>query len=241
MLTIKTGLANEAEIARSHAGPNTLVLTGGQSAADLHSVVPSACTAIISFGLCGALAPELEIGQLFVADVLVTPAGRYQANPEWGTRLLAKTKGSRSNWWSSGATNTANNPAGRLALFTATGSSVIDDETIIVAQFAEERGIPWQAMRVVSDCIVCVIPTSARSAIGQDGAWKTAEFLKSVLAHPSHIPELISLGINFYRSLGRLRTAAMEVGPSFQWDGGFTAKERPSQRRADSLSAPSLS
>ena len=238
MLTIKTGMVKEAEIARAYAAPGFSVLNGIHSAADLHKTVPAKCTAIISFGLCGALAPEVQIGQLFVADVLVSPEREYHADAEWGARLLANTMGSRADWWSSGLFNTANDPAERHALFVKTKCAIIDDETLMVAQFAEKRGIPWQAMRVVSDCIACVIPPAAQIALGNNGEWRIGHILKSVLTHPAQMSDLIALARNFYKSLHRLRLAAIQVGPSFQWADSITAEGGPSLRWDRSLAAP---
>lgn len=234
MLTIKTGLASEAKIARVYALPGTSVLSGVQSVADLHNTVPFECAAVISFGLCGGLAPEAEIGQIFIANVLVTPKGEYRPNAEWGARLLARTKGHECNWWSSGLQE-ANDLAERTALFARTGCSIIDDETFMVAQFAEERGIAWQAMRAVSDCVACVIPPAAQNALRDDGELRIEHVLKSVLTDPTQIPSLIRLWSNFYKSLGSLSMAAGQVGPSFQWDG---TEESYSPHHTRSLCAP---
>ena len=235
ILTIKTGMSREAKIAEACAAPGTLVLSGMQLAADLHRLVPSTCTAIISFGLCGGLAPEVQIGQIFVAKVLVSPEGEYAADAKWGARLLAKANAYQCNWWSSGVFNTANDLVERAALFSSTGCAVIDDETFVVAQFAQERGIPWQALRVVSDCVACFIPPAARHALGTDGRWKIGEVLKSVVLHPGQIPYLITLGRNFYKSIGILRRTAIQVGPFLQLTDSFAPGEHQSLHRVTSL------
>ncbi|MGA8078942.1 MAG: hypothetical protein WB868_16330 [Xanthobacteraceae bacterium] len=102
MLCIKTGMASEYAVAKQYAAADVLVLTGELSANDIDKVVPATCTGIISFGLCGGLAPQAVIGQAFICDTLVTPTGNYQADVVWRKRLYAQTLYYERHWWSSG-------------------------------------------------------------------------------------------------------------------------------------------
>jgi nucleoside phosphorylase len=163
------------------------------------------------------LAPAPVIGQIFIGDVLIGPQGEtYQADPAWRCRLFAKTKAYERHWYSSGLFNTANTPAERTSLYKSTGAWVIDDESLFVAQFAKARGIPFQILRSVSDAASDTVPPAARNALNQNGSSDIEEVLKSILTDPAQIPDLIRIGNEYYQSLAELRTAAIQIGPTFQ-------------------------
>jgi adenosylhomocysteine nucleosidase len=216
-LVIKTGMTDEQRIAQAYAAPGTVVLTGVQTVAKMQQLISPNCTGIISFGLCGGLAPAPIIGQIFIGDILIGPNGEtYQADPAWRQRLFAKTKAYERHWYSSGLFNTANTPAERASLYKSTGAWVIDDESLFVAQFAKARGIPFQILRSVSDAASDTVPPAARNALNQNGSSDIEEVLKSVVPDPEQIPDLIRIGNEYYQSLAELRTAAIQIGPTFQ-------------------------
>jgi len=217
MLVIKTGMSDEAAIAKACAAPGTLILSGVQTVAMLTAAVPSECRAILSFGLCGGLSPQAQIGQVFIGDVLIGPdGGSYIADVAWRKRLFAATRYYERHWYSSGIFNQADDPASRIALYNKTGAWVIDDESLFVAQFAQERGIPFQLLRSVSDGATDTVPPAARNALNSDGSSNVHEVMASVLSDPAQLPDLIRIGEEYFKSLAQLRTAALQVGPAFQ-------------------------
>lgn len=215
-LCIKTGMTDEFNIATAYAEKGTLILTGLQSLATLEQLVPQTCTGIISFGLCGGLSPGAQIGQIFIADTVITPTQTYQADIAWRKRLFAKTKAYERHWYSSGIFNTADTPEQRAALFKLTGCWVIDDETAFVAQFAANRNISFQVIRAVSDSATDTVPPAARNALNSNGSSNIEEVLASVIGDPSQIGDLMRIGQEYYKSLAELRTCAIQIGPTFQ-------------------------
>ncbi len=221
-LVIKTGMQPEANVARASAAKGTLILAGIQTLADLRKNVPRDCGAIISFGLAGGLTAgdarhPLVVGQTIIADKLLTPDGIYLPDPEWRRRLFARTKAYEHVWWSSGIFNTADTPAQRKTLFDQSGAWVIDDESIFVGQFASERGIPFAIMRTISDGADDTVPPAARNALNSNGNANIAEVLMSTLSDPAQLPDLIRIWREFNLSIAELGTAALMVGPTFQW------------------------
>lgn len=216
MLAIKTGMQTEYSIAIKIASPSATVLTGVMTVADLDIHVPRACTGIISYGLCGGLAPGLSIGQNIIGDLLKTPDGDYVPDPAWRKRLFARTKAYEHVWWSSDTFNTADDPASRAALYAQTGAWVIDDESMAVAQFAALRKIPFALMRTVSDGANDTIPAAARVALQADGSTDIWPVLESVLGNLGQLPDLEKMADYLSISLGTLYTAGLQVGPTFQ-------------------------
>ena len=210
-------MSSEYQVAKQYAAPGTLILTGLQTVGTLQTVVPTNCEAIISFGLCGGLSPQAQIGQAFICDTLVTPKGDFQADVAWRKRLFAATKYYERHWWSSDAFNTANTVAEREQLLAQTGCWIIDDETYAVAQFAQARGIPFQALRTVSDGAEDNLPQAVIDALNPDGSDDLEAVLLSVIKDPIQIPDLLKTAEEYYKSLAELNTAAIAIGPQFQW------------------------
>ena len=207
----------EQQIARRYAAAGTLVLTGDMTIEQLDAALPPACTALLSLGICGGLAPQAQIGQAFICDVLATPEGNFQADTPWRKRLFAATRYFERHWYSSGLLNTANSPAQRADLFEQTGAWVIDDETHAVAVVAKKRGIAFQAMRTVSDGATDDLPPAVINALNPNGSDNLYAVLASLASDPEQLPTLIRTAIEAKRSYDELDTACVQVGPNFQW------------------------
>jgi len=212
-LCIKTGMDNEATIARAYAAPGTLVLQGIYSAADLDKAVPSSCTGVISFGMCGGLRPKLPIvGQTLIAWPLITPDKTYMPDEAWVKRLFAATKAYCQPYFSSGEFNTANTPAQRAALFAQYGAWAIDDESNSVAEFSAARGIPFVVMRNVSDAWNDNVSITS-NILNANGGVDPLAVLSDLVEYPE---EMMEITRDYFTSNGELRTAAVMVGPTFQ-------------------------
>lgn len=211
-----TGLSEEAAIAREFSDPATLILCGGAARDQLDKLVPANCEAILSFGLCGGLAPPLQIGQIVLADMLITPGVTYTPDNAWLHRLFLATRAYEHKWYSSGLYNTADTPEQRADLFKATGAYAIDDESYAVAKLAKARNISFAIMRSVSDGANDTVPSAAKNATNPDGTSDLASVLASLESDPLQVFDLIGLADDFAASLDELRTAAIAAGSLFQ-------------------------
>jgi adenosylhomocysteine nucleosidase len=222
MLTIVTGLSEEADVARSVASPDVLILCGQAQRDDLAHLVPPNCTTIMKFGLCGGISPELAtIGQIVLADNLTDGAGGiYHPDPVWLHRIFGCTKAYERHWYSSGLYNTADTPAQRAALFKATGCAAIDDEGLAVAKFAAARNISFAVVGSISDTFADSVPRAAYNATNPDGSSNVGSIINYLIAHPCEDPEEIwdlgQLAVDFNTSINELRTCAIQLGPLFQ-------------------------
>jgi nucleoside phosphorylase len=77
----------------------------------------------------------------------------------------------------------------------ADGFIAVDMETAAVAGVCERRGVPWSAVRVISD-LVGVTPGDVIDLANPDGSPKIGAGLKYLLRHPTRIPYLVELGMN---------------------------------------------
>lgn len=223
-LVVKTGMQTELSIAKKYAASGTLVLTGEFTPATLDIAVPLDCTALISLGVCGGLAPEAQIGQAFIYDAVVTPDGTLTADVSWRKRIFAATKYYERHCWSSGQFNTANTIAQRADLYAKTNCAIIDDETYAVAMVAQKRGIPWIGLRTVSDGAEDNLPPACLDALNPDGSDNFWEVAKSVFTEPidpttdnPQVVELLRTYLEAKKSFDELETACLQVGPHFCW------------------------
>jgi adenosylhomocysteine nucleosidase len=220
MLTIVTGLTEEAAIARYVAAPGTLILCGQAQRDNIATLVPQDCTSIISFGLFGGLSPDIVVGQTVIADKLIDADGNvYMPDPVWRKRLFSSTKSFEHVWYSSGLYNTADTPSQRAAIFSKTGAHAIDDESLAVAKLAQNRAISFGILRSCSDIWSDTVPLAARNATNPDGSSNIASVLAWLEAHPrddlEEIYDLAKIAGEYQTSIDELRTAALAVGPTF--------------------------
>ena len=70
----------------------------------------------------------------------------------------------------------------------------VDMETFAAAEVAQEMGVPWLAVRVVTDGADDDMPFDFNAMTGADGNVNKGRVIASALTHPQTIPALIRLG-----------------------------------------------
>ena len=96
--------------------------------------------------------------------------------------------------------------AGKAALWSETGAAAVDMESHIAAAYAAaNRGLPFAALRVISDPANRALPAIAMSAIKPNGDIDLRKVLRGVARNPMSLRALVSTGIDFNRALRSLR------------------------------------
>jgi len=95
--------------------------------------------------------------------------------------------------------------AGKATLHAETGASAVDMESHIAAAYAEEAGLPFAALRVISDPATRALPAIARAAIKPNGNIDLKKVLGGLARNPLTLRALVSTGIDFNRALRSLR------------------------------------
>jgi nucleoside phosphorylase len=97
-LTVITGLAAEARIAvATHV---TMIIGAGRAerlAADLETAIARGAQRLLSFGIAGALAPQLQAGDLVVAQGVRAGPRRLSCDPVWRSAMSDRLQGSSSS------------------------------------------------------------------------------------------------------------------------------------------------
>jgi adenosylhomocysteine nucleosidase len=207
MILVAAGLKREARILQ---GPAVQVVAGGGDRARLEQALEDAAgraAAVISMGLCGALADRLRPGDWVVATRIVSTERQFESDPSWTTTLAERLPGARLGPMLGSEVMIADASA-KQAAHAATGALAVDMESHVAAAVALRHGLPFAGARVVSDAADRSLPQAAQAGMAADGSMDIWAVLRALAADPRQLPALIRVGREAetaFRALGRGR------------------------------------
>ena len=213
-----TGLAHEAACLRGISGLS--VVTGGGDEAGLRrriEAVTEDATGVVSFGMAGALAEALRIGDWVVAG-RVHGAVETECEPNWRDCLAAALPGARVGGVFADGRMIAT-VAAKRALNERTGALAVDMESHVAATVARERGLPFAVARCISDTANRSLPDAVTVAMRPDGGVDAAAILRSLASHPAQLAALAATGLGFFRAMRALERGAATLGPGLALGG----------------------
>ena len=191
MILAVTGLAREARLI---ARPQLAIAVGGGDSRALRTRIESAVDAgarrIISMGVCGALDPSLAVGDCIVATEVVTEDESFVTHHAWTRELLARIPAAQPGAVAGTDTIVADGAA-KTRLHHVTRAATVDMESHVAARVARERGLPFAAVRVVSDSAERALPPAALIAMSPTGGIDFYALLHSLCVNPGQIPALL--------------------------------------------------
>jgi len=184
-LIIACGLKREARIF-NRPGRDLIVVTGGGVAATLERDLDDKAALfpgiILSCGIAGALAPSLRPGDVVIDGNMLLVERLGQALPH----------AHRGGIVGSDAITT--NAAEKRILHERTGAIAVDMESHVAARVAVRKGVPFAALRVISDCADDDLPPAALVGMRPDGGMALGAVLASLARNPRQLPALIRTG-----------------------------------------------
>jgi hopanoid-associated phosphorylase len=208
---IVTGLAQEARIA---AGPGLTVICSSSDPQQLRELLtvfdPTTIRGVISFGVAGGLDPSLKSGDVIMATEVLAGDTKWLADLAFNEDLMAGEGLARKRrrivrGRLAGAEQVVAARHLKEALHLETGAAAVDMESHIAAAYAAEAGLPFAAIRVVSDPAHRALPAVALAAIKANGGINLRKVLGGIARNPLSVRELVSTGIDFSRALRSLR------------------------------------
>jgi len=191
MIIAVTGLAREARLV---AGPDVHPIVGGGDAKALKerltAELENGARRILSIGICGALCPELRVGDTIIASEIVHGGDAYPTHGSW-SRDLASRLPHAVLAPLAGSDEMAADRETKERLRAGTRASAVDMESHIAARVARERSVPFAAVRVVSDAAHRSLPAAARVAMRPTGGIDFGAVFRAVRRAPRQLPELI--------------------------------------------------
>src|ERR1700712_236727 len=206
---IVTGLVQEARIA---AGPGMTVICSSSDPQQLRALLtifdPRTIRGVISFGVAGGLDPSLKSGDVVVATEVLAGDTRWLAGLALNEELIASVAlGSRRvvRGGLAGVEQVVAARSCKAALRLETGAAAVDMESHIAAAYAAEAGLPFAALRGISDPARAALPTLAMTAIKPNGDIDLRKVMRGIARNPMVLRGLVSTGIDFNRALRSLR------------------------------------
>ena len=217
---VLVGMKSEAECLEPLGAAVTVACSGAR--ADLarqraEALAAGGVSALLSFGIAGALAPGLAPGTLLLPRAVVVPGrGEWAATPDWHRRVRDAAPGLPllSDVTLAGSDEAVTGAAGKAALARASGAVAVDMESHILAAVAARHGLPFLMLRAVADPAERGIPAPALAGLGPDGETRPAAVALRLLAAPWTLPALLRLARDSEAGLAALRAAVSALGPA---------------------------
>ncbi len=209
-----TGLAAEARVAARSARV-TAVAGGGDEIrlkALLERAVDEGARGIISFGIAGGLRPGIVSGTCVVGTSVIFDGHSYSTDATWTERLSECLPGAELGAIAGCRTPVAE-PYAKRALFEATGAVAVDMESHVVADVANNRGLPFAVLRVIADTAAQRLPPAAIAGLKPDGTPDIIAVLKSLGRDPGQTWDLIHVAIGARRAMTNLFRCHSLLGP----------------------------
>lgn len=210
-VVVATGFNREVETIHQ---PGVVVVAGGGDPLSLRRKLEQAAAGaagIASYGMAGALADGLAIGDWVVGDHL-SGAIELDCDPVWREALLARLPGARlGGFFADG--RMIDTVAEKLALGERHNAVAVDMESHVAAAVAAERGLPFAIVRCVSDGARHLLPHAITVSMRPDGGVNTRAMFASLAARPAQIADIARTTAGFARAIRELKKGAALIGP----------------------------
>ena len=152
---------------------------------------------LVSAGLAGGCTPEMMVGQVVEPATVVDSlsGARYQISGGSGTLVT---------------THTIAGVKEKQRLFAAYGAAVVDMEAATVARLAEIQGVPFRAVKAVSDGHDFELESLSRFGTPH-GHFRTGAFALHTALRPGNWRRVMRLGAGSRRALLGLTAALKEI------------------------------
>jgi adenosylhomocysteine nucleosidase len=210
MLLVVTGLARESQIA---AGPGVgrIVCSGSDPnrlRSELSHIDHTGLRAVLSFGIAGGLDPTLRPGDVVIASAVIAESGVWKVPAKILSTITSQVRSQgvkATNGFVVGVEEPIMAPSTKAALRRETEAVAVDMESHIGAAYAASRGLPFAAIRVISDPAERALPPLATKALKPDGSINIPAVMAGVARAPSQIVKLIKAGEDAGRAFAGLR------------------------------------
>lgn len=201
-----TGLQGEARLLQRY-GIIAIAGGGDSQALKRHLVeqMDGVCL-LLSTGLGGALNPQLRVGDVVLDGGTAPQPLIARLTRQAPSVKIGKVIGSDAPVTTSDA---------KSELRAESGADVIDMETQVVARVAAARGIPFIAIRAISDAATHHIPSAALVGMKSDGSVDPLAVMRALVAQPNDLPTLLMTAMRpatAMRALGRVYRCLDLVG-----------------------------
>jgi nucleoside phosphorylase len=145
----------------------------------------------ISFGIAGAVKPDLEIGDVIMAEAvcrmdqgITSPPLPLNHWPDAAREAAAQILAGRGAHLFSGTAVTTGGSQVLENYLNGMVNPILEMETAGIAQVAAEKGIPLLSLRAISDGPRAPIPFDISDIMDDDANLRAGRILKEIVRHP---------------------------------------------------------
>jgi len=152
-------------------------------------------TALVSFGVAGALDANLKPGDLVLPDI-IHAGEQLPVTTAWRNRLqqMLPADITTVNGILANSTVPLTDEQAKRHLAQATGACAVDMESGAIAEVAAAAGIPFIAVRAIIDPLQFSPPQALLSAVYPDGGVNPVRLLALLLKRSVHVNTLLRMG-----------------------------------------------
>jgi adenosylhomocysteine nucleosidase len=200
-----TGLAAEARIARRAGLPAVVGAGNHRRTVKVVEEAASAAECLVSFGIAGALAPNLKPGDIILSTEVIDKDHRWLTGESLLPRIpeLVEQIGAIEGPVL-GAQMVVATKADKLRAWQETGAIAVDLESVVVARAAAALGIPFLVLRAIADPATRALPPAALLPLADDGTPDVRRVLASVMRRPQQLPTLLAVAREALQALEAL-------------------------------------
>lgn len=169
---------------------------------------------VLVIGVAGALDPGLDVGDLVHPSAVIDVRTARELVPHGSGERNGVLATVEEVWC-------GHDPSGKAPRLPA-GATAVDMETAAIAALAEERGLPWDVVRAISDVAGTLTPELA-ALLRPDGRVDVRASMRLVLRDPRMLARLIKLGVD---TAGAVRVATRVVATQLSTSGSGWARTR---------------
>ena len=174
----------------------------------LSKLSPKNIVGLISWGVCGALTPQLKPGDLVIPKAVMNESKKtIECNNNWRNAILmsAQDSSQESDFIDSMIINSdaiVTSTDAKKKLADSSGADAVDMESYAIASFADQHAIPFVVVRAVVDKLDDALPQASSFKPGQSAV--SFSTLLNSIARPLQWPVLIRTGSKFNIALRQL-------------------------------------
>jgi hopanoid-associated phosphorylase len=210
-----TGLKREARIL---GGDGAQVIVGGgcstRLAQDLEQAAAKGVAAFLSMGIAGGLLPGLSPGAIIIASAVVASKARIRTATTWSENLRRAIPESIMGDIA-GVDRITAEISDKAALHQVSGATAVDMESHVVAQVADRYGIPFAAIRIISDPAEQALPRAAQVGLAPNGGVNLTAVIGALMAAPGQIPALVQTALDAQKAFRTLSRCRRLIGSGF--------------------------
>jgi adenosylhomocysteine nucleosidase len=184
------------------------------AAAAANALVEAGASALMTFGMAGALDPALTPGSVVLPRELISGDGaRFQTSSSWCARVAAALSSVRAVTEGNLLTcdRAIETPADKAAAFHSSGAAAVDMESAAVAEIAARHNLPFIAVRVIVDTAADKLPRAVVAA-SRAGRVKFGRLIAGLVLAPGEIAGLLRLAQRYRVAMRSLRA----IGPHLE-------------------------